>query len=1165
MRIGEYSKLHSKRTCSIFLMLLLFLMLFMSTSGTVDSSTNWIGSKTYGGTNNDYGYSAVQTSDGGYAIVGFTFSFGAGYRDALLVKTDSNGNKLWQKTYGGAGDDYGFSMVQTSDGGYAIAGYTTSFGHGNSDVYLVKTDSNGNIQWSNTYGGTVEDYGNYLIQTSDGGYAIVGYTGSYGTSGSYDGYFVKTDANGNMQWNKTFGGSDHDYGYSVIQTSNGGYVITGRTGSYGGSYGYALLVKTDANGNQLWQKTYGGAGNDYGYSVVQTSDGGYAMAGFTTTFGVGGLDVYLVKTDANGNQLWQKTYGGAGNDYGYFLVQTSDGGYAIAGYTNSFGAGGYDAYLVKTNSLGNQLWSRTYGGTSNDEGHSVVQCSDGGYAIGGNSGSLGAVNLDFYLVKTDSSGSITPTTYSITVTIDSAADTGGCRVRIDGVDYHNGDQLTYNSGSVVTLTPSADSCWTFTSWSGDLSGSANPAQISMTRNKVITATFTQIPAQTQTGVNIGDWVEYSSKYYNPTGALATSWREKFEIIDISASTVTSRTTFYYDDGTQESEITKHDGSEGFVAIFIFGGREVGDSLRIIGGETVVIERQQTKTYAGQSRTVLYGSFNSISGYITCFWDKQSGISLEMTATTYEGKIVSTATNIHLTSQGFQTVTPSPTTSSPKFTIASPPIFNPEQPIANQPFTITVSIVNTGTSSISSPQLIYVTSALYPTRDAAGQQPTLFCTALSSNPKTISPSQQVTLKYTGIAKWNFISPQTLEGFLFESFKKLGEQAATRIIAQGVVTYAKIELPSPQAELFEIQFKLSKAFLDTTISGYAAIGNAIDLIKSNDYTPGAVFELGFDAGGYQVQGSLGSVNIISPPNKLVELQQWAMAKITASVISSGAGIAGTALLTVPGPHWLISGTLFGISAVVGPATDAYYRRLIVDPVDNYMQNITVTPPPSTISSLTNSTYSMLAYYTYEYVAYLEASIESSARAYGALGANSTYYAKIQFENAELYAQKASASFPLLISCLNQTLTDVASDVNESSFNEGLSLLKEQGLPENVTKILDALGSLDYFNLTAITTLSYQPVNTTLIVESIPNIGSFLKSDAQLKLENIAAMENQSPSSTQSPSPKPISIVFLPMEVLYVTVIIVVFIAIAVTTLVIKKRKAMSSYPPPPPPET
>jgi hypothetical protein len=160
-------------------------------------------------------------------------------------------------------------------------------------------------------------------------------------------------------WNKTYGGTDTDYGYSVVQTSDGGYAITGYTYSFGAGGTDVYLVKTDANGNIQWSKTYGGTDTDVGYSVVQTSDGGYAIAGYTLSFGAGGSDVYLVKTDSLGNMVWSKTFGGTGADHAYSVVQTADGGYAITGYTYSFGAGGYDVYLVKTDVYGDFGLART--------------------------------------------------------------------------------------------------------------------------------------------------------------------------------------------------------------------------------------------------------------------------------------------------------------------------------------------------------------------------------------------------------------------------------------------------------------------------------------------------------------------------------------------------------------------------------------------------------------------------------------------------------------------------------------------------------------------------------------------------------------------------------------------------------------------------------------
>jgi hypothetical protein len=199
-------------------------------------------------------------------------------------------------------------------------------------------------------------------------------------------------------WQKTYGGTKDDVGLSVEQTSDGGYIIAGSTKGPD-----VYLVKTDASGNLLWQKTYGGGGYDIGYSVKQTSDGGYIIAGMTSSFGVGGVDVYLVKTDASGNLLWQKTYGGGGYDIGNSVQQTSDDGYVIAG-SISFGAGDLDVYLLKTDSSGKQLWQRNYGGAGYDIGNSVQQTSDGGYIIAGSTSSFGSAIRYVYLVKTDASG-----------------------------------------------------------------------------------------------------------------------------------------------------------------------------------------------------------------------------------------------------------------------------------------------------------------------------------------------------------------------------------------------------------------------------------------------------------------------------------------------------------------------------------------------------------------------------------------------------------------------------------------------------------------------------------------------------------------------------------------------------------------------------------------
>jgi len=228
----------------------------------------------------DTAYSVIQTSDGGYALAGVASSELTNRADFWLVKTDWTGGLVWSKTYGGPGNEYACSgsLVQTSDGGYVLAGCTDSYGAGGSDFWLIKTDWTGDVVWSKTYGGTGSECIFSMVQTCDGGYALAGYTDSYG-AGGIDFWLVKIDSAGNLQWNKTYGGTDADNAYSLVQTTDGGYALAGETG-YDFDYGIDFwLVKTDSAGNLQWNKTYGGNGLQYANSLVQTSDGGYVLAG----------------------------------------------------------------------------------------------------------------------------------------------------------------------------------------------------------------------------------------------------------------------------------------------------------------------------------------------------------------------------------------------------------------------------------------------------------------------------------------------------------------------------------------------------------------------------------------------------------------------------------------------------------------------------------------------------------------------------------------------------------------------------------------------------------------------------------------------------------------------------------------------------------------------
>jgi hypothetical protein len=308
--------------------------------------TQW--TRTFGGPKS-WGGAVEQTADSGYIIVGCTGSLDT-LGDAWLVKTDARGDTLWTRTYGGPLYDGVAAVALTTDGGYVAVGNTESFSADSSDVWLVRTDSGGDTSWTRTFGGMNYDDGYSVQQTNDGGYIIAGTTWSYGAGGA-DVYLVKTDTAGDTQWTRTFGGSLDDYGLCARQTRDGGYIVGGWTMSYPDSSTYVWLIKTNANGDTLWTRKIGDvSGWAYGGPIEQLDDGGYI-----TTGGVARdfYDVYLVRTDSNGDTLWTRTFGGSNLDGGYAVQATRDGGFIVGGQTYSLGAGRSDYYLIKTDANGN--------------------------------------------------------------------------------------------------------------------------------------------------------------------------------------------------------------------------------------------------------------------------------------------------------------------------------------------------------------------------------------------------------------------------------------------------------------------------------------------------------------------------------------------------------------------------------------------------------------------------------------------------------------------------------------------------------------------------------------------------------------------------------------------------------------------------------------------
>jgi hypothetical protein len=363
-----------------FLKISLVAILLVSCLFAQAPDTLW--TKTFGGEGWDVGNSVQQTKDGGYIIVGHK-DFGAGDNDVWLIKTDPSGDTLWTKTFGGEVWDHGYLVEQTTDGGYIMVGHTDSFGAGDNDVWLIKTDSSGDTLWTKTFGGEGRDYGYSVQQTSDGGYIMVGSTELFGSRDD-DVWFIKTDESGDTLWTKTYGWGFYDVGESVQQTTDGGYIITGSKNSGNQD---VLLIKTDASGDTLWTRTYGRYSEDYGTSVQQTSDGGYILTGGSGFWIFREYQIWLIKTDSTGDTLWTKTFGGEGWNSGSSVQQTKDGGYIIVGYTESLGSDDKDVWIIKTDSSGDTLWTKTFGGEGWDSGNSVQQTADGGYIIVGETGS----------------------------------------------------------------------------------------------------------------------------------------------------------------------------------------------------------------------------------------------------------------------------------------------------------------------------------------------------------------------------------------------------------------------------------------------------------------------------------------------------------------------------------------------------------------------------------------------------------------------------------------------------------------------------------------------------------------------------------------------------------------------------------------------------------
>jgi uncharacterized repeat protein (TIGR02543 family) len=504
-----------------------FVVLFLIIAAFMYLNGQW--ARTFGGSNHERAYSIRQTSDGGYIVAGYTESFGAGDADFWLLKLSSTGAIEGEMAFGGSSLDKAYCILETDDGGAVAAGDTESFGAGGADIWIIKFDSDSAIEEEGTIGGSSYDFIYSLQPTSDGGAIIAAETYSFG-AGESDIWLLKASSTGDIEGQATFGGSSYDWPSFIQETSDGGCIASGSTYSFGAGGADIWIIKLSSTGVIEAQATLGGSEDDWSSSVLETDDGGCVVFGNTQSFGTGGVDIWVLKFDSDGNIEEQATFGGSEDDLSLFVSPTSDGGCIVAGYTESFGAGGKDIWLLKTSSTADIEWQKTYGGTEDEVAYSVQQTSDGGYIVAGYSTSFGAGEENLLVMKLDSDGDIDPSCTFIgssdgttTTTYVSAEDTyidpedtfvtaeeTDCDVEdtyaetyqicprytltisatAGGTTSPSPGSHTYEPGEDATVTATANSGYQFSGWSGDASGATTSITITMDSDKSITANFT---------------------------------------------------------------------------------------------------------------------------------------------------------------------------------------------------------------------------------------------------------------------------------------------------------------------------------------------------------------------------------------------------------------------------------------------------------------------------------------------------------------------------------------------------------------------------------------------------------------------------------------------------------------------------------------------------
>ncbi|MBC8146459.1 MAG: T9SS type A sorting domain-containing protein [Bacteroidetes bacterium] len=365
--------------------------------------------RTYGLPGYNYGKRVLQTEDNGYLILGNKSGF-TGSSDIYLIKTGTLGKLVWDKAIGNASIEVAEDMKPTFDKGYIIAGYSNYGANNDYQLLLIKIDSLYNVEWLKNFGGTNWDFGYSVVQSPDSGFIVAGETYSYG-NGANDVFILKTDLNGNKLWHKAYGGQNEDVAMCIVN-SDTNYLLTGYTNSFGNGQYDCYVLCFDASGDTLWTRTFGDSLDDKAFSIMHTNDKNIIIAGSTENYGAVKIDGLIIKIDSMGNQIWTNKHGGQEDDQFFHCLMEPNNDMLFTGYTESFGYDKKDVYLVLSDNYGNFKETNTFGRAKNDNANSIINTSDNAYALIGSTTSLGIGESNIYFIKTDSLLQIDNNTYS---------------------------------------------------------------------------------------------------------------------------------------------------------------------------------------------------------------------------------------------------------------------------------------------------------------------------------------------------------------------------------------------------------------------------------------------------------------------------------------------------------------------------------------------------------------------------------------------------------------------------------------------------------------------------------------------------------------------------------------------------------------------------------